>query len=75
MTHPNHEKIYEIIKEHGPISLAEMRQFLQGKYFFKHNEIAGYLSKLSKNGLIKNIAQGKKGKNPSPTKIWIAVGQ
>ena len=75
MTHPDHEKIYDIIKEHGPISLAEMGQFLQDKYFFKHNEIAGYLSKLSKNGLIKNISQGKKGGNSSPAKIWIAVGQ
>jgi hypothetical protein len=33
---------------------------LHDKYVVKHNEIAGYLSNLSKNGLIKNIARKRR---------------
>lgn len=76
MTHPDYDKIYQIIKEHGPISLAEIGPYLHDKYVFKHNEVAGYLSNLSKNGLIKNIAGEKKRiKKTSSQKIWVAVEQ
>ncbi|MEN6623168.1 MAG: hypothetical protein ABFD50_16675 [Smithella sp.] len=51
MTHPDYEKIYQIIKEHGPVSLAEIGQYLRDKYIFMHNEVAGYLSNLSKKEL------------------------
>lgn len=73
MIHPNHEKIYEIIKEHGPISLFDIGQHLHDKYYFNHNEVAGYLSKLSKDGLIKNVARERNGfRKTSMPKIWIA---
>ncbi len=74
MTHPNYERIYEIIKEQGPISLAEIGRFLPEKCTFRHSEVAGYISNLSKNGLIKNVArETQEIRKTSPKKIWLAV--
>jgi len=81
MSYSNYEEIYEIIKKNGPISFSGIGKILQMRYHFserdwrdsKHSEIAGYLSSLSQNGLIKNVSTGKSGIRKTPAvKIWSA---
>jgi hypothetical protein len=63
----DNEEIYKIIKKHGQISFAGIGLILHRDYglseedwwLWKNCEVGGYVSNLSKNGFIKNIAQKK----------------
>lgn len=77
------EDVYEIIKSNGPISFHGLGKLLQAHYEIseddwwgsKHCIFSAYLSNLSKNGLIKNMAPVKdKIRKTPPEKIWVAAG-
>ncbi len=78
----SYEEVYAIIKKNGPISFQDLGKLIQEQHDissdnwwgFEHSTIAGYLSNLSKNGLVKNIAPANEGiRKTPPEKIWVAT--
>lgn len=82
MSISSYEEIYEIIKKHGPISLYGIGEILQdmgrvdheGWRLRAHSEIAGYISNLSQEKLIKDVGKPQSAiRKTPPQKIWKAT--